>query len=168
MLALLNQMIRLALLLGLVVTGIWYAHTHWVGYEKKICNPAQLAKGRVCLKTIMDEWKGNVLWVDARSQDAFERSTIPDETGARHLASITVIPLRNDSQAQKLLTEAMPYLLQAETEHKNIVVFCDKSCNAAENIAEKLKDPSLGIDAPIYVLEDGWDSLRRDARFNAR
>ena len=166
MFSFLFQMLRLALLLALVVTGIWYVHTHWIGYQKIVCDDAALPEGHICLKTVMNDWNSKILWVDARSQDAFERTTIPDADGRRHLAAMTVVPLRNDAQAQKLLSEAMPYLLQAGAEGQKIVVFCDKSCNASEDIAEKLRNPDLGIDAPIYVLEGGWDSLRRDARFN--
>lgn len=162
------QMLRLVLLLALVVTGIWYSHTHWLGYQKTVCDPAKLPEGHICLKTVMDDWKGNVLLIDARSQDAFERTTTPEADGHRRLSTLAVLPLRNDAQAQKLLGEAMPYLLQAESEGKKIVIFCDKSCNASEDIASKLRNPDLGIDAPIYVLDGGWDSIRRDARFNIR
>lgn len=159
------QWFRLALIIALTTGGIFYAHTHWMHYERIICDPLHVPEGHVCLKTILEDWNGKVLWVDARSQDAFERAVTRDPQGVPHLGDTPVVAIRNDAYALDLLAEAMPALLDAHAQGRKIVIFCDKSCSSSREVANQLRDPSLGIEAPIYILEGGWDVLRREARY---
>lgn len=162
--SLLFPFLKLMCAVALVAAGIWYLHSEVLGYKRNICVQAELSEGHVCLSTVMKDWDGRVLWVDARSQDAFERSTTVDAGGVRRLGvGGQVLPLRNDLQGETLLAQAMPRFLEAEG--LKIVVFCDKSCQSADEVAARLRSPDLGIEAPVYVLEGGWDALRRDERF---
>lgn len=154
---------RLALFVGVLTLAIYYIHTEYFGYKRFICNPAQLKPDHICLATILHDWNSKVLWVDARSQDAFERTTTRQPDGTWALKGIPVVPLRNDSQGEELLEKAMPQLLSAQSRGLRIVIFCDISCSSSTEIAQILRNPSLGIEAPIVILEGGWDALRRES-----
>lgn len=165
---LIYQLLRLFVMIALMAGGLFYAHTHWMKYERFICDPYHLPEGQICLKTILETMKGKVLWVDARSQDAFERSMYLDENGKPKLGDTYIVPIRNDAQGMDLLNEAMPALLQASSQRTPIVVFCDKSCSSATEVANQLRDPSLGLETEVFVLAGGWDVLRREPRYQEK
>ena len=158
--------LKLALLVGLLTSLIWYIHTDIQEYKRFSCNPAELKPHHICLPTVLEDWKENVLWIDARSQDAFERTATKEGDSSFTLLGLPIIPLRNDSQAEELLIQAMPALLKASQEDKKIVIFCDASCSSSEEIAQKLRNPNLGLQSEIYVLEGGWEALRRHPKLN--
>lgn len=146
------QLVKLAVLAVLASGIAFLADWKWLNPGRTApCDPANLPPGHICLATAKETWNDKIVWVDARSQDAFERGTVK----ARR-----VVPLRNDSRAQELLAEAMPALHQAGFEQSCIVVFCDRNCSASTEIADKLK--TFQLQAPIYILEGGWDEIRKD------
>lgn len=156
------QLIQIGFFIAMFAGALFYVHTHWMSYERVGCDPNNVPPGQICIKTILEMWKDKVLWVDARTQDAFERSMYLDEAGLPRLGEARVVPLRNDSTGMELLSEAMPALLEASDKRMAIVVFCDKSCASATEVADLLRSPDLGIESPIYVLYGGWDTLRRE------
>lgn len=149
MLKFIYQAIKVVVVAGVLAAGLWFVHSKILGHNRIACVQAQLPEGRVCPETVFGVWKGkDVLWIDARPMDAFERGTVKN---AR------VKALRMDENYNQLLTDAMSEMVNADV----IVVFCDKSCTASTDVAHRLKDPNLGIDAEIYVLEGGWEGIDR-------
>lgn len=117
------------------------------------CQQDSLADGRICLTNLLQQWRGKIIWIDARSKRAHEYATVPVPQGC-------VFPVRNDDTAQELLADALPALLPAGDEGKCVVVFCDKDCASSEDVANQIKQ--FDLTAPIFVLEGGWDAIRRN------
>ena len=118
------------------------------------CNPETLEEGHVCLAQVLKEWPGKVIWIDARKQDDFERHTI---------TQAPVYPIRPaDANYQELLANAMEALMTAEDKCCCIVIFCSRDCTSSAAVANELKKPEYGIRAPIFILEGGWDELRKE------
>ena len=119
------------------------------------CNPETLEEGHVCLSQVLKEWPGKILWIDARKQDDFERHTV---------TRAPVYPIRPaDANYQELLANAMEALMTAEDRGFCIVIFCSRDCTSSAAVANELKKPEYGIRAPIFILEGGWDELRKPA-----
>ena len=118
------------------------------------CNPETLEEGHVCLSQVLKEWPGKILWIDARKQDDFERHTV---------TRAPVYPIRPaDANYQELLANAMEALMTAEDKGFCIVIFCSRDCTSSAAVANELKKPEYGIRAPIFILEGGWDELRKE------
>lgn len=118
------------------------------------CNPETLEEGHVCLSQVLKEWPGKILWIDARKQDDFERHTV---------TQAPVYPIRPaDANYQELLANAMEALMTAEDKGFCIVIFCSRDCTSSAAVANELKKPEYGIRAPIFILEGGWDELRKE------
>lgn len=131
----------------LVAALIAFVHTRFAKQQIVLCQQDKLPAHKLCYSTLQQRFApDDIVWIDARPQDAFERKTIDAK----------VYALRMDGNYQSLLSRVMPELLDA----KVIVIFCDKHCNASEEIYKRLKDPDLAIDADIFVLEGGWDAIQ--------
>ncbi len=98
------------------------------------------APGEVLLKTAR-EWRGSVLWLDARPAADFEKAHIP---GA--------LPLNEDGWDAQL-----PAVLQAWSRDKSVVVYCSSlSCQASREVARRLRDEAK---LPrVFVLKGGWET----------
>jgi rhodanese-related sulfurtransferase len=88
-------------------------------------------------------WGANVLWVDARPPNEFERGHIP---GA--------VSLNEDRWG-----EALPEFLAKDwSPDKKIVVYCSAaSCNLAEDVARRLRDEAK-LPNEIRILKGGWEA----------
>ncbi len=116
------------------------------------CRQEQLPPGRMCLDTLQAQGMDKVVWIDARSQNDFEINHLM-------LSDNRAFPIRTGAQYEQLLDAALDRLVSAAERGEKVVVFCTRDCSSAEDIAERLR--ALGmIDAPIYVLEGGWDALK--------
>jgi rhodanese-related sulfurtransferase len=88
-------------------------------------------------------WGENVLWVDARPTDEFERDHIP---GAVSLNE----DRWNEQLPQFLATQWSP--------DKKIVVYCSAaSCNLAEDVARRLREEAK-LPNEIKILKGGWEA----------
>ena len=91
---------------------------------------------------VAGSWGENPIWVDARPDEEFARDHIP---GA--------ISLNEDRW-----NEQLPQFLQAWSPDKKVVVYCSaKTCNAAREVAERLRrstDPQM---QNVIVLQGGWE-----------
>ena len=87
-------------------------------------------------------WGSNVIWVDARPTDEFERDHVP---GA--------VSLNEDRW-----NEALPEFLAKEwSPEKKIVVYCSAaSCNLAEDVARRLRTEAK-LPNDIRILKGGWE-----------
>ena len=88
-------------------------------------------------------WGTNVLWIDARPADEFERDHVP--------GAISLNEDRwNEGLAQFLTTNWSP--------EKKIVVYCSAaSCNLAEDVARRLREEAK-LPNEIRILKGGWEA----------
>jgi rhodanese-related sulfurtransferase len=85
-------------------------------------------------------WGANVIWVDARPDNEFERDHIP---GA--------ISLNEDRW-----NELLPQFLGQWSPERKVVVYCSaESCNASREVAKRLRDEAQLKD--VFVLDGGWE-----------
>ena len=88
-------------------------------------------------------WGGNVIWVDARPTDEFERDHI---TGAVSL---------NEDRWSEMLPQ---FLAKDWSPEKKIVVYCSAaSCNLAEDVARRLREEAQ-LPNDIRILKGGWEA----------
>ena len=88
-------------------------------------------------------WGANVIWVDARPAEEFERDHVP---GA--------VSLNEDRWG-----EALPQFLANDwSPEKKIVVYCSAaSCNLAEDVARRLRAEAK-LPNDIRILKGGWEA----------
>ena len=85
-------------------------------------------------------WDDNAIWVDARPDEEFARDHVP---GA--------VSLNEDRW-----NELPPQFLERWSPGKRVVVYCSaESCNAAREIAKRLRDEAQLKD--VFVLQGGWE-----------
>lgn len=88
-------------------------------------------------------WGGNVIWIDARPSEEFERDHIP---GAVSL---------NEDRWSEMLPQ---FLAKDWTPEKKIVVYCSAaSCNLAEDVARRLREEAK-LPNEIRILKGGWEA----------
>ena len=85
-------------------------------------------------------WGDNAIWVDARSDEEFARDHVP---GAASL---------NEDRWNELL----PQFLERWSPEKRVIVYCSaESCNAAREVAKRLRDGAQL--KSVFVLQGGWE-----------
>ena len=85
-------------------------------------------------------WGDGAIWVDARPDEEFARDHVP---GAFSL---------NEDHWSELLAQFLPNL----SPDKKVVVYCSaESCNAARDVAKRLRDEAQLKD--VFVLQGGWE-----------
>ena len=85
-------------------------------------------------------WGNDAIWVDARPDEEFARDHVP---GAFSL---------NEDHWNELL----PRFLPNWSPGKNVIVYCSaESCNAARDVAKRLRDEAQLKD--VFVLHGGWE-----------
>ena len=92
-------------------------------------------------------WGDNVIWVDARPDNEFERDHIPGAI------------LLNEDRWNELL----PQFLGQWSSERKIIVYCSaQSCNASREVAKRLRDEAQLKN--VFVLDGGWDQWLKDKR----
>ena len=85
-------------------------------------------------------WGDGAIWVDARPDDEFARDHVP---GA--------VSLNEDRW-----NELIPQFLQKWSPEKRVIVYCSaQSCNAAREVARRLRDEAQLTN--VFVLQGGWE-----------
>jgi len=85
-------------------------------------------------------WGDNVIWVDARPDNEFERDHIPGAI------------LLNEDHWNELL----PQFLGQWSPERKVVVYCSaQSCNASREVAKRLRDEAQLKN--VFVLDGGWE-----------
>ena len=88
-------------------------------------------------------WGADVLWVDARPVDEFERGHIPE-----------AVSLSEDRWGEAL----SEFLAKQWSPGKKIVVYCSAaSCNLAEDVARRLREEAK-LPNEIRILKGGWEA----------
>jgi len=85
-------------------------------------------------------WGDSAIWVDARPDEEFARDHVP---GAFSL---------NEDRWNELLPQFLPNW----SPEKKVVVYCSaESCNAARDVAKRLRDEAQLKN--VFVLQGGWE-----------
>ena len=148
-----TQAIRLGIIMFIlaIVLG-WADVVLFAPGRLPACVQEKLPAGRVCMETLSTRYQNRVVWVDARSQADYELNhlMLPDNR---------MFPIRKGPDLQQQIDAAIGRLLEAADNGECIVVFCTGACTAAEEIAAELRELGI-IEAPIHVLEGGWEVLK--------
>lgn len=92
-------------------------------------------------------WGDRAIWIDARPDDEYARDHIP---GAFSL---------NEDHWNELLPQFLPNW----SPEKKVVVYCSaESCNAARDVAKRLRDDAQLKD--VFVLQGGWEEWLKKNR----
>ena len=134
-------MIRSAVLLlaltflAAVATHVWHpqAPAWYLASEP-------LKDDEVDMKTIQERWQGDVLWIDARLREHFEKAHVP---GAL---------LLNDQERDALLIE---HIEKLQDNAKPVVIYCDgHACQASRKMRTYLMETMAMQN--VWVLHGGW------------
>ncbi len=154
-----------ALRLGFAIVAVafllyWVDAAFFAPGRLPACRQEQLPPGRVCLDSLQAEGLDKVIWIDARSESDYEINHLM-------LSDNRSFPIRPGSRYEQLLDAAIDRLVSAAERGERVVVFCTRECTAAEDIAVRLRELGM-VDAPILVLEGGWDALKTFGRERGR
>src|SRR6202035_476418 len=117
--ALVNRQVLLIVFLALVP-----AIGESIYFRDKISWRSPIPSSELITVEAVKSWGDNAIWIDARPDEDFARDHVP---GA--------ISLNEDRW-----NELLPQFLQSWSPEKKIVVYCSaKSCNAAREVAERLR-----------------------------
>jgi rhodanese-related sulfurtransferase len=135
----LAQMIRQGLLL--FAFALLPAVGEAIYFKDKISWKSSIPESELVTAEVAKSWGDAAMWIDARPDDEFARDHVP---GA--------ISLNEDRW-----NELLPEFLQVWSPDKKIVVYCSaKSCNAAREVAERLRKEAQ-LPNEIRVLQGGWE-----------
>jgi len=115
-------------------------------FRNKVSWQSRLSASDVVNVEQAQRWGDSVLWVDARPTEEFDHDHIP---GA--------ILLNEDSW-----NELLPQFLGQWSPEKKVIVYCSaQSCNAAAEVARRLREEAQLKDNEgkncVFVLEGGWE-----------
>ena len=139
-------MIRQALLL--IALALLPAAGEAIYFKNKISWRSSIPESELVTVEVAKSWGDGAMWIDARPDDDFARDHVP---GA--------ISLNEDRW-----NELLPEFLQVWSPEKKIVVYCSaKSCNAAREVAERLRKETQ-LPNEIRVLQGGWEEWQKTKR----
>ena len=153
------QLIRLGFIILAVAVVLYWVDTAWFAPRRlPACVQSELPEGRVCLESVRTQHGDKVVWIDARSESDFE---------INHLLfnDNRMFPIRPGAQKQELMDAAVERIMEAGDRGECILVFCTNDCTSSEDIARELRELQI-TEAPIYVLEGGWDVLKAAGMVN--
>ena len=128
---------------ALIVLALLPALVQAFYLRDKIPWQARVAESDFVEVSTARSWGDNVLWVDARPGDEFDRDHIPGAT----------------SLNEDRWSEALPeFLANIWSPEKKIVVYCSAaSCNLAEDVARRLREEAK-LPNEIRILKGGWEA----------
>lgn len=148
-----TQAIRLGIYILLLAFVLgWADRLIFAPRRQPVCVQESLPAGRICPETLAAQYGDRVVWVDARSQGDYELNHLM-------LSENRMFPIRKGPEMEQQIDAAIGRMLEAADNEECIVVFCTAECTASEEIADELRALGL-IDAPIFTLHGGWDSLK--------
>lgn len=105
---------------------------------------APVQKDEVNLKQVQERWKGDVIWIDARSQEAFQKEHIP---GALLL------------NEQGFMEQSFALMDVLQTTTKPVIIYCDgEKCDASRTMRTRLLE-TFPLDN-CFVLKGGWPAWK--------
>ena len=140
-----NAAAQLAIILGVSMAaagGSWLLRKPSPAKPAFVCDPARLREDEICLQDV----KGDVLWVDARSRSEWENNG---------LKGSILWNLEPGEDANAFEAEAAPRIAVAEL----VVVYCgSEKCGTSRQVADRIRRLELG--PKVKILHGGWDALR--------
>jgi len=104
-----------------------------------------LKDDEVDMKMIQERWQGEVLWIDARLREHFDKAHVP---GAL---------LLNDQERDALLIE---HIEKLQDNTKPVVIFCDgHACQASRKMRAYLMETMAMQN--VWVLHGGWPAWEK-------
>jgi hypothetical protein len=124
-------------------------------YDRRVhCVQSELKEYEVCLATVLDEWGGDVVWVDARA----------DEEKEVKLTSALEISEAN-AEEEVSSGEVMMTLFKAKGKGTRVVVFCQTdACGSSKYVREKILSKRLQTEDKVFYLYGGWKAIEGDGR----
>lgn len=107
--------------------------------------PERLTEHEVELSTVLQEWGGEVLWVDARKRQEWEKNGMPGSV---------LVNTDPEENFEEMVAEALPQLAMAD----RLVVYCATSgCETSRQVAGKLREFEIGPEC--WALYGGVQTL---------
>jgi len=136
------------MLLIFVIACVGAGATYLIGgplEREPKCDPAEIGAGEVCLETVVNEWEGKILWIDARARENFDKW---------HYEGALLINNDPNENFDEMLAGAVEGLTSSD----KVVVYCaKKGCDASKEIAERLRGYDFG--PSVYTLYGGVASF---------
>jgi rhodanese-related sulfurtransferase len=139
--------------IGLQIFGILLlsAAAGWVSrnisgpIERAIpCDAASLTPGEICLATVVEKWQSDVLWVDARSKEDWQRDGVPGSVWISH------------ENFDESLGNAATKMLDG----KPVIVYCSAvGCDTSKEVANRIR--SFHLASELHALHGGWKALHQ-------
>ena len=127
---------------GLILIGLAFlpAIGEGIYFRDKVSWQSPISASELVTVDQARSWGDSAIWVDARPDEEFSRDHVP---GAFSL---------NEDHWNELLAQFLPNL----SPDKKVVVYCSaESCNAAREVAKRLRDEAQLKD--VFVLQGGWE-----------
>lgn len=127
---------------GLILIGLAFlpAIGEGIYFRDKVSWQSPIPASELVTVDQARSWGDSGIWVDARPDEEFSRDHVP---GAFSL---------NEDHWNELLAQFLPNL----SPDKKVVVYCSaESCNAAREVAKRLRDEAQLKD--VFVLQGGWE-----------
>jgi rhodanese-related sulfurtransferase len=127
---------------GLILIGLAFlpAIGEGIYFRDKVSWQSPIPAAELVTVDQAHSWGDSAIWVDARPDEEFSRDHVP---GAFSL---------NEDHWNELLAQFLPNL----SPDKKVVVYCSaESCNAAREVAKRLRDEAQLKD--VFVLQGGWE-----------
>lgn len=117
-------------------------------YDRSVpCDASELEAHEVCLATVMDEWGGDVIWVDARADEEREK-VFPDALIIREACA--------DEDLGTMMV--LKTLFEAKGKGVKVVVFCQSDgCGSSKYVREKIMESEAHDE--VYYLHGGWKAF---------
>jgi len=134
---------------GLILIGLAFlpAIGEGIYFRDKVSWQSPIPASELVTVDQARSWGDSAIWVDARPDEEFSRDHVP---GAFSL---------NEDHWNELLAQFLPNL----SPDKKVVVYCSaESCNAAREVAKRLRDEAQLKD--VFVLQRGWEEWVRKNR----
>lgn len=139
-----RSLIQATTLVLMALAGAWSTHLWHPRAPALYLVDEPLADDEVSLDRVMSEWKGEVIWIDARTEEQFAEGHVP---GAR---------LLNEQGFHDQLFELLDVLQAAD---RPVVIYCSgERCAASRKIRDQLR-----LQFPlenVWVLRGGWPAWR--------
>jgi rhodanese-related sulfurtransferase len=136
-----------AVIVGVSVIGAWANHLiDPVAPVSITCDPAAVAADEICLRTVIEDWNNDCVWIDARRRVDWQKDGLPGSL---------LLTTADGESFDHLLEQAFPILVE---KNKRVVVYCsDLGCGTSREIVKRLREYQLVPD--VRALHGGWKAL---------